>query len=336
LKNANRILPLSKTVHVLVTGPAANSLVPLNNGWTYTWQGDREDLYPADRPTIVSAIKSKVGEQNVSYIPGAEYDKELDIGGAVEAAKTADFAVVCLGEKSYAESRGNIDDLALPDAQLRLAGDVAAAGKPVVLLLVEGRPRTIRNLADSASAIIVAFNPGNEGGQAIADMLFGDVNPSARLPVTYPRFPDALLTYDHKWSEEQDAESGAKISKSLFEFGYGLSYTTFEYSALQVTPPEVSGQTPAHVSVTVKNSGDREGVEVVQLYLSQVAASITPPVRRLKRFAKVSLRPSESKQLSFDLTRDDFSFIGQNNKPVVEPGKFEVLVGNLKASFDLK
>ncbi|MFY9528912.1 MAG: glycoside hydrolase family 3 C-terminal domain-containing protein, partial [Candidatus Acidiferrales bacterium] len=261
---------------------------------------------------------------------------ELDVGAAVEAAKAADFAVVCLGEKSYAESRGDIDDLTLPDAQLRLAGNVAAASKPVVLLLVEGRPRTIRNLADSASAIIAAFNPGNEGGQAIADVLFGDVNPSGRLSVTYPRSPNALLTYDHKWSEEQDAESGAKISKSLFEFGDGLSYTTFEYSDLQVTPPEVSGQTPAHVSVTVKNSGDREGMEVVQLYLSQVAASIAPAVRRLKRFAKLSLRPGESKQLSFDLTRDDFSFIGQNNKPVVEPGKFEVLVGNLKASFDLK
>jgi beta-glucosidase len=218
----------------------------------------------------------------------------------------------------------------LPDAQIRLAREVAAAGKPVILVLVEGRPRLIRRIVDSAQAIVAAFNPGFEGGQAIADVLAGTVNPSGKLPVTYPRDPNALRTYDHKAFEEQDQGFGLKAFRPQFEFGSGLSYTTFEYSGLGVTPADGPLTAATDVSVTVKNTGARPGAEVVQVYLSQKAASVTPPVKRLKRFVKVPLNPGESRAITFHLTRDDFTFIGRDGKKTAEPGSFTVLAGSLK------
>jgi beta-glucosidase len=202
-------------------------------------------------------------------------------------------------------------------------------------VLTEGRPRIIRSIVDGAGAILMAYNPGNEGGQAIADILFGDVNPSGKLPLTYPRWPDRLFTYDHKVFEGEDWQV---ITDDLpqFEFGYGLSYTKFEYSDLQVAPKSASGDQKIEVSVSVKNVGDRAGKEVVQLYLSQRYASITPPLKRLKRFAKISLQPGESHRFTFQLSADDLSFIGAENKRVVEPGTFDVRIGNLKQSFDWK
>jgi beta-glucosidase len=336
LKNDGHVLPLPKATHLLVTGPDANSLIPLNNGWTYTWQGDRQSAYPKDRPTILKAIQEKVGTGNVEYVPGAGYDRELDIAKAVDAAKKADAVTLCLGEWAYAETPGNIPDLSLPSAQLDLARRIAETGKPVILVLTEGRPRIINTIVDSAKAILMAYNPGNEGAQAIADVLFGDVNPSGKLPITYPRWPDEIFTYDHRRFEGDFSAQGKRLDAPQFEFGSGLSYTTFAYSDLRVATADTAANSPIHVEVSVKNTGDREGQEVVEVYVSQRYASITPPIKRLKRFAKVALKPGELRRVSFQLQPEDLSFIGPANKPITEPGIFDVMVGGLTQSIAWK
>jgi beta-glucosidase len=269
----------------------------------------------------------------VTYVPGATFDKELDVAQAASAAASnVDAIILCLGEWAYAETPGNIADLALPDAQIHLAQKMLETGKPVILVLTEGRPRIIRPIVEGARAIVMAYNPGNEGGEAIADILFGDVNPSGKLPVTYPRYANMLFTYDHK-TLQGDEGASTPLYAPQFEFGYGLSYTQFAYSDLQVTPPSGSGAQKIQVAVTVKNTGDRAGKEVVQLYLNEQAASITPPLKRLKRFAKISLQPGESRRYSFELGSEDLSFINAENKPRVEPGLFNVQVGGLKQTF---
>src|SRR5467141_2704257 len=330
LKNENHALPLSKTAHILVTGPDADSLIPLNNGWSYTWQGDRASMYPKDHATILKAIQEKIGAANVTYAPGTTYDKEVDIAKAADAAAKADAVVICLGEWAYAETPGNIPDLTLPDAQLFLALKIIETKKPVILVLTEGRPRIINRIVESAKAIVMAYNPSNEGGQAIADILFGDVNPSGRLPITYPRSTDRLFTYDHKVFSGENWGEGKAMAAPQFEFGSGLSYTTFSYSDLHVAPSTASGSQTIRVDVAVKNSGSRAGKEVVQLYLNERVASVTPPLKRLKRFAKVLLQPDESRQVSFELTSEDLSFIGVDNRRVVEPGVFDVRMGSLQ------
>lgn len=335
LRNEGGLLPLAAGTRLLVTGPTADSLPALDNGWTIVWQGDRPEAYPKDRLTVLGALRARPGAQ-VTYAPGAAYDKEIDVAAAAAAAREADVAVVCLGEMSYAETPGNIDDLELPEAQIRLVQAVAAAGKPVVLVLIEGRPRLVRRVADAARAIVMAYNPGHEGGQAVADVLFGDVNPSGKLPFTYPREPHALRTYDHKAFEDQDTSFGLSAFRPQFEFGFGLSYTTFAYSDLTVEPQSVAPGGTVDVAVTLRNSGARTGAEVVQLYLADHVASVTPPVKRLKRFAKVALAPGESRRVAFKLTSDDWAFIGREHKPTVEPGAFTVMVGGLKQDFTLR
>jgi beta-glucosidase len=338
LKNENHTLPLAKTARVLVTGPDADSLIPLNNGWSYTWQGDKASAYPTNEyATILGAVRQKIGTDHVTYVPGAAFDKELDVAPAAAAATAAniDAIVVCLGEWAYAEAPGNVPDLALPDAQIHLAQKMLESGKPVILVLTEGRPRIIRPIAASASAILMAYNPGNEGGQAITDILFGDVNPSGKLPITYPRYANMLFTYDHK-TLEGDEGAAAPLYAAQFEFGYGLSYTSYAYSDLQVTPPTAEGNQKIQVAVTVKNTGDRAGKEIIQLYLNEQAASIAPPLKRLKRFAKIYLQPGETRRYTFELTPEDLSFINAENKRVVEPGLIRVQIGGLQQSFEWK
>jgi beta-glucosidase len=335
LKNDNGILPLGKGKKILVTGPTADTLISLNNGWTYVWQGDNPGLYPKDRPTILAAIKEKAGP-NVTYVPGTSIDKEIDINAAVSAARDADVAIVCLGEGSYAETPGNLTDLTLNEPQLKLAEAIAATGKPVVLVLVEGRPRVINRIADGARGILMAYNPSNEGGTAVADVLFGDYNPSGKLPFTYPRTPNGLMTYDHKLFETEETSFGNVAFSPQFEFGFGLSYTTFAYSNLQVSPKAPAANGPVQVSVTVTNSGQRAGQETAILYLRDVVATLTPPGKRVRRFAKVYLEPGQSRTLNFTLRREDLSFIGVDNKPTVEPGDFDVMIGNLTGRFTLQ
>ena len=334
LKDENHTLPLAKTARLLVTGPDADSLVPLNNGWTYTWQGGVEHLYPQDRPTILQAIRDKSGAGSVAYVPGATYDRTLDIAKAVEAARNSDAIVACIGEWTYAETPGNIGDLTLPDAQLELVHALEATGKPLVLVLTEGRPRIIRSIAEDARGILMAYNPGNEGGQAVADVLFGDVNPSGKLPVTYPRWANRLFTYDHKTFTGEETPEGRALSTPQFPFGYGLSYTTFAYSELEVSPARISGKQAIEIGVSVKNTGNRDGKEVVELYLSKHYATVTPPLKRLKRFAKVALQSGGELRVTFDLTTEDLSFIGPDNRRILEPGEFDVEVGGLRKSFE--
>jgi beta-glucosidase len=351
LKNTNNLLPLSKDRKVLVTGPTADSLISLNNGWTYVWQGSEEALYPKDRPTIRRAIEAKAGAANVTYVPGTkitrpagspsnstptDVEAEVDIPAAVRAAGAADVVVLCLGEGSYTETPGNITDLTLGEPQLRLAEALEATGKPLVLVLVEGRPRIINRIVDKAGAVLMAYNPGNEGGQAVADVLFGDVNPSGKLPFTYPRTPNGLITYDHKAFETEDTAFGNMAFRPQFEFGQGLSYTTFAYSDLRLNKKTITSNEDLSVSVTVTNSGRRAGKEIVQLYVSDLVASLSPAGKRLKRFAKIYLEPGQSRTLTFKLRPDDLSFIGANNKPVIEPGEFEVMIAGLKDGFEFK
>ncbi|HAF14179.1 MAG TPA: beta-glucosidase, partial [Blastocatellia bacterium] len=334
LKNNNGLLPLAKDRKILITGPTANSLVSLNNGWTYVWQGNNESLYPKDRQTIVQAIQTKAGN-NATYVPGVTFDKEIDIPAAVNAAREADVAVVCVGESSYTETPGNITDLSLSDPQLKLAQAIEATGKPVVLVLVEGRPRTINRIADGAQAILMAYNPSNEGGTAVADVLLGDYNPGGKLPFTYPRTPNSYITYDHKLFETEETGFGNAAFGPQFEFGSGLSYTTFKYSDLKLSSKDVPANGPVNVSVMVTNSGQRAGNETVILYLRDEVATLTPAGKRVKRFAKIYLEPGKSRTLSFTLRRDDLSFIGSDNKPTVEPGDFTVMVGGLSDKFTL-
>ena len=333
LKNEGNLLPLRKKMRVLVTGPTADTLVSLNNGWSYTWQGNRPALYPKDCPTLKQAVEAKLGAGHLVYVLGTDLDKALDIDRAVAAAREVDAIILALGEASYAETPGNIDDLALPVAQLQLAQAMIQTGKPVVLVLIEGRPRVISGIADQIPAILMGYNASNEGGEAISDVLFGDYNPSGRLPFTYPRHPNALLTYDHKRFETEDQAFGLKAFQPQFDFGSGLSYTTFKYSDLAVTPARVTSDANVSVAVKVTNVGQRAGKEVVQLYLSDLVASVTPPGKRLARFAKINLQPGQSQTLTFTLTPRDLSFINADLKPIIEPGDFEVSIGELQSRF---
>jgi beta-glucosidase len=350
LKNANNLLPLAKNTKVLVTGPTADSLISLNNGWTYVWQGSEESLYPKDRDTIRRAIERKVGAGNVNFVPGTkitrgpgpsnstptDHEEEVDIPAAARAAQSADVVVLALGEGSYCETPGNITDLTIGEPQLKLADAIIATGKPVVLVLVEGRPRIINRIADRIPAIVMAYNPSNEGGTAVADVLFGDVNPSGKLPFTYPRTPNGLINYDHKPFETENTAFGNMAFKPQFSFGEGLSYTTFAYRDLRIDKPTISANDELTVTVTVTNTGQRAGQEAVLVYVSDLAASISPPNRRLRRFAKINLQPNQTRTLTFKLRRDDLSFIGADNKPTVEPGDFEVKIGDLSQRFTLK
>jgi len=330
LKNERNVLPLAAEARVLVTGPTCDSLPALNNGWTITWQGDRSAEYPTDRRTVRRAIEARLGAR-AAYLPGADFDKAIDIPAAVAAARASDVVVACLGEPSYAETPGNIDDLMLSDSQLRLGQALLDTGKPVVFVLIEGRPRIIRPIVDAASAIILALNPGMEGGAALADVLFGSVTPGGKLPITYPRFANALTTYDHKLSEEPAPGSTATMGYApQFEFGFGLSYTTFEYTGLTVAAGAAGRSAPVKVSVTVRNTGSRPGAEVVELFVSPRTARVTPPVKRLKRFVKLTLQPNEAREVVFDLAERDFSVAGADGRRIVEPGAYSILVGGLR------
>lgn len=351
LKNENGVLPLSKNRKILVTGPTADSHISLNNGWSWVWQGSEESLYPLEKPTIQKAIEQKLGGRNFEFVQGTritrppntpsnttptDIDVEVDVKKAVDKAKDADVVVLCLGEGSYTETPGNITDLTLSETQLRFAEAIIATGKPVVLVMVQGRPRIISRIADKVAGVLLALNPSSEGGRAVADVLFGDYNPNGKLPFTYPRNPNNLIMYDHKLFETEETAFGNAANKPQFEFGSGLSYTTFSYSNLKLSAPSLPMNGELTVSVDVKNSGSRAGKESVILYLRDEYATMSPAGKRVKRFAKISLAPGQSKTLSFKLNKDDFSFIGANGKPLVEAGDFTVMVGGLSGKFTLQ
>lgn len=331
-KNVDNVLPLSKNTKVLVTGPTANLLSVLNGGWTITWQGNEESLYPQEKNTILEAVQNKVGKNNVNYVEGCGFDKELNSGDAVTQAKNSDAVILCLGEPTYCETPGNIFDLTLNKAQLDFAQKIIEAGKPVILVMVGGRPRLITSIEQKVNGVLLAFLPGMEGGNAVADILFGDVNPSGKLPITYPKYPSGNTTYDHKPVENFD---GTKYAP-LYPFGYGLSYTSFAYSNLKLSSKNFSRADGLTISVDVKNTGRQAGKEAVLLYLTDLYGSVSRPNKQLKGFKKILLNPGETQTVTFKLTVDDLSFIGTENKRIVEPGDFKITVGNLTENFVLK
>lgn len=332
LQNKNNILPLAPGEKILVTGPSANTMRSLDAGWSYTWQGERSDEFAKGKHTILEAIKARIGDDHVTYVPGASFEQAGDIDAAVKAAASADAVVLCLGESSYTETPGNIDDLDLPDAQVQLALALAKTGKPVILVLAEGRPRIISKIAGQMNGILMAYYLGNEGGDALAAVLFGDVNPSGKLPITYPRHANALFHYYRKYAEDDDMGAIDGYNPQ-FEFGFGLSYTTFNYTDLMLSTDTLKGNQDLTVKVNVTNTGKREGMEVVELYTGELYASITPEVKRLRGFQKIDLEPGQSRTLVFHLNKDNLSFIGQDNRPVTETGVFRIETGTLSKTF---
>jgi len=335
------LLPLADSQNVLVTGPTAHSMQSLHNGWSYTWQGGgaAQKMFPETRPTLMEAVREKVGDR-MMYVPGATLTAPERMDAAVAAAQQADVAVVALGEGAYAETPGNLNDMALPDAQRTLLRRIAETGTPVALVLIQGRPRLLDDTADLPEAVLTAYNPGPEGGQALMEVLYGTVNPSGHLPYTYPRSSVGMISYDRKHSENQDTQGGLSGFDPLFEFGHGRSYTQFGYSDLTVSRDSITTQLlqnggEIEIGVTVTNAGARRGKDVVQLYLSDLVASVTPSVKELVRFAKVDLAPGESTHLSFTLSTADFSFIGRDGEPVVEPGTFRLQVDDLARTIEL-
>ncbi|MDD5268810.1 MAG: glycoside hydrolase family 3 N-terminal domain-containing protein [Methylococcales bacterium] len=329
-KNANNILPLKKSANVLVTGPAANLLSVLNGGWTITWQGDDERLYPQEKLTIFEAMQLK-STGRVTYVGGKSFNDEIDSQEAVKAAKNNDIIVLCLGEKPYTETVGNIDSLNLDQAQIKLANAMVATGKPVILVTLGGRPRIITAIAEQVHGVILGFLPGMEGGAAIADILYGDYNPDGKLPISYPGNTNDSVMYDHKPIESFEPNA----YKPLYPFGHGLSYTAFQTSGLKVEKNKINIGENIKVTVTVKNTGPLKGKETVLLYLNDVAASVSRPAKQLKAFKKIALDPGQAEQLSFKLTPYDLSFIGVDLKRVVEPGDFKVMIGNETVLFSV-
>lgn len=341
LKNEDNILPIKKGAKILVAGPNGNSMRTLNGGWSYSWQGEKVEEFAEQYNTILEALQNEFGEANVIYEPGVTYKMDgqyfeenvPEIQKSVAAASKVDYIVLCVGENSYCETPGNLDELALSENQTKLALELQKTGKPMILVLNEGRPRLIRTIESGAKAIIQTYLPGNYGGDALADILSGDVNPSGKLPYTYPKFEQGLITYDHKPSQNIDGKMegaydyGAQTSVQ-YPFGFGLSYTTFEYSNLRVDKKTFASGDVLTLSVDVKNSGKVEGKEAVMLFSSDLIASLSPDVRRLRAFDKVSLKPGETKTVTLKLPADDLAFVNENGKWTLEEGDFKLQVGD--------
>jgi len=333
-KNENNVLPLSAGKRVFVTGPNANTLNSLNGGWTRTWQGNDAKWNTAGKLTILEAVQKSFG--SVTYAEGCTYDKAVDISAAVQKARQADVIVAALGEMPYTEVPGNIDDLNLPQVQYDLINALAETGKPIVLIMVEGRPRTIRQIIDKVDAVLLPFLPGDEGAPALVKILNGEANPSAKLPITYPQFANDPITYDYKGTVLQHTDFSENGFRPQFEFGHGLSYTNFEYKNLKLSAKDVAKSVVLNITVDVTNKGSRSGKEVVQLYVNDLVASITPSIKKLRAFDKIELAAGETKTVNFKIKSEDLAFVGVDNKWITEAGEFEVQIADLKDKFMMR
>lgn len=338
LKNKEGILPLPKGEKILVTGPTANSMKYLNGGWSYTWQGEKSDAYAVDKLTILEAFQKEIGDKNVLYAPGVSFSKEIDIVRSVALARQASYIVLCLGEHNYTETSGDINDLTITASQIKLAKELAKLNKPIILVLNEGRPRIISEFEKDMDGVIQCYLPGNEGARALVDIVYGDINPSGKLPYTYPRYTNALQKYNRKHTENLavDKQNEHANYSPQYEFGHGLSYTTFTCKNLSLDKVFIKKGNTITVTINVQNTGTRTGKEVVQLYISDMYSSITPEVKILKGFKKVALQPGEIKKVSFQLTIDDLKFVDDTNKWISEFGEFEVSIGGLTKKFELE
>lgn len=343
LKNEGNILPLQHGKKILLTGPNANQMRCLNGGWSYTWQGHRADEFAGKYNTIYEAFCNEYGKENVILNQGVTYNEkgkyweenEPQIQEAVAAAKDADVIVACIGENSYTETPGNLTDLWLSENQRNLVKALAQTGKPVILVLNEGRPRLIADIEPLAQGIINILIPGNMGGDALANLVSGKSNFSGKMPYTYPKEINSLANYDFKKSEEVGTMEGAydynaKITQQ-WGFGYGLSYTTYKYSNLKVSQSDFRHGDIIKVSVDVKNTGKVAGKESVLLFSSDLIASMVPDGRRLRAFDKVELQPGETKTMTFELKADDLAFVGWNGKWRLEEGDFKLMIADQSA-----
>ena len=343
LKNEGNILPLQHGKKILLTGPNANQMRCLDGGWSYTWQGHRADEFAGKYNTIYEAFCNEYGKENVILNQGVTYNEkgkyweenEPQIQGAVDAAKNVDVIVACIGENSYTETPGNLTDLWLSENQRNLVKELAKTGKPVVLVLNEGRPRLIADIEPLAQGIIDILIPGNMGGDALVGLVSGKSNFSGKMPYTYPKEINSLANYDFKKSEEVGTMEGAydynaKITQQ-WGFGYGLSYTTYKYSNLKVSQSDFRHGDIIKVSVDVKNTGKVAGKESVLLFSSDLIASMVPDGRRLRAFDKVELQPGETKTMTFELKADDLAFVGWNGKWRLEEGDFKLMIADQSA-----
>lgn len=343
LKNEGNILPLQHGKKILLTGPNANQMRCLDGGWSYTWQGHRADEFAGKYNTIYEAFCNEYGKENVILNQGVTYNEkgkyweenEPQIQGAVDAAKNVDVIVACIGENSYTETPGNLTDLWLSENQRNLVKELAKTGKPVVLVLNEGRPRLIADIEPLAQGIIDILIPGNMGGDALVGLVSGKSNFSGKMPYTYPKEINSLANYDFKKSEEVGTMEGAydynaKITQQ-WGFGYGLSYTSYKYSNLKVSQSDFRHGDIIKVSVDVKNTGKVAGKESVLLFCSDLIASMVPDGRRLRAFDKVELQPGETKTVTFELKADDLAFVGWNGKWRLEEGDFKLMIADQSA-----
>ncbi len=366
LKNDNNTLPLKKTLKIVVAGPNANNVPSLHGCWSYTWQGADATatlnkagekpfipgfdfakdsvlpLFPASTLSIKQALEAKIGAAKVVCQSVSNYEDPKNY--SLPSVAGADAIVLCLGENSYAESPGSIRDLTLDARQIALAQAAIKTGKPVILVLVEGRPRVISSFVDGVPAVIDAYWPASQGANAIADVLFGDYNPGGKLPFSYPRHTGDFVMYDHKWTEENVETTPGNFEDAGYQpqwpFGHGLSYTTFEYSNFTVSADTLVGDAKLKVSVTIKNTGAVDGDEVVQLYSRDVFASVVPSLKRLRAFERVSIKAGESKTVTFEISKDDLSFIKEDQiahtyTRVTEDGEFKLMIGG-SSNFELE
>ena len=340
LKNNDNILPLKGNPRILVTGPNANNMRTLNGAWTYSWQGDLTDDFAGDYNTIFEAVRNNFGSNNVKYVPGVSYRKggnyydmdEISINKAVQEARRSDYIVLCLGENTYTEKPGDLNDLNIHKLQSKLALELSKTGKPIILILNLGRPRLISDIEPLMSAVVNVYLPGNFGADALSDILSGRVNPSGKLPYSYPAYPNSLLPYYYKPSEVQNNAQGAYNYvgevNNLYDFGYGLSYSDFKYSNFSVSKDTFALSDTVNVGVFVTNESDIDGYETIQVYSSDLYASITPDVKRLRDFSKVHIKAGETKRLNFSIPVSELEFYNINNIPIVEEGRFKITIND--------
>ena len=348
LKNNNDILPLKGKPKILVTGPNGNNMRTLNGAWSYSWQGELTDRFAGDFNTIYEALQNNYGRNNVKYVSGVSYKEngsyydmvEDNINAVVREARNSDYIVLCLGENTYTEKPGDLNDLNLHQLQVKLAKKLAETGKPIILILNLGRPRLISDIEPLMSAVVNVYLPGNFGGDALSDIISGDVNPSGKLPYTYPAYPNSLLPYYYKPSEVQNNAQGAYNYvgevNNLYNFGFGLSYSEFIYSDLKVNKDQFGFNETIQISVNVENISEIDGFETIQLYSSDLYASVTPDIKRLRDFSKVEIKAGEKKTITFDLPVDELAFVNADNQLVVEPGNFKLTIDRFSKEISVR
>ena len=335
LKNQNNVLPLRKDETILVAGPGSKSLGTLCGSWSFTWQGNVEQEYPQSYKTIIDALNNK--SSNIVTYTKRGFDNKANY--QLNITDNIDKIVLCLGENAYAESPGVIDDLTLDKNQLLLAEEAIKSGVPVVLVLTQGRPRIINSIVDDIDGIVLAYQPGSQGGNAIADVLFGEYNPSGILPFSYPRFTGDIMHYDYKFSSSIQQRKPSKITYDGYNpqwpFGFGLSYTNFQIDSLTPSTQALKEGDTLIISTIISNTGMIQGAKSIDLFISDEYASISPHNKKLKSFTKIDLDAGESKALSFLLTTDDFTYIDDSGNAILEKGSFTVEVLNQKIKIDI-